>query len=105
MASRPSINPLKQQQAQIKRRMMMAAMTPMTMPAMAPPLNPPPELDSWPIMTLPPVLTGVTNGCVVVAVPVAVPVEVIVTRELLVGRSGTLAVLVTTVVTVKRLLY
>lgn len=86
----------------------MAAMTPMTMPAMAPPLNPPLELDSWPIMTLPPVLTGVTNGCVVVAVPVAapvaVPVEVMVTRELLVGRSGALAVLVTTVVTVKRLL-
>lgn len=79
----------------------MPAMTPITIPAIAPPLKPPPPpLDEDPTMMLPSVPTGVTNGCVVVA-----PCElVIVTSVLLVGRRGALAVLVMTVVTVYRLL-
>lgn len=97
MANNPSINPLKHRQAQSKSKRMMPAITPITMPAMAPPLSPPLEVDVEPVMMLPPVPTGVTKGCVVVALPTW---EVTVTKVLLVGRRGALAVFVTTVVTV-----
>jgi hypothetical protein len=80
---------LKQKQAHRRRRMMIPASTPMTIPAMAPPLRPPPEDDAWtPIRELPSVPTGGMKG----TVAVAVPVEMTVTPVLLVGLRGGFAV-------------
>lgn len=77
-------------------------MTPITIPAMAPPLSPPPDEFADAPRMMPEVPTGVSYGCVVVAVPVPVCVIVVIVLE--VGRSGAPgvapAVLVRYVVTV-----
>lgn len=66
----------------------MPRMTPITIPAIAPPLRPPPdELADAPRM-MPDVPTGVSYGCVVVAEPVYVTVVIV----LEVGRRGVPAV-------------
>lgn len=64
---------------------MRPAITPMTIPAMAPPERPPELLDSAPVrVTLAPVATGARNGTVVVGDEVAVSI----TKVLLVGSMG-----------------
>ena len=67
----------------------MPAMTPMTMPAMAPPLRPLLDVEAIPAVAL--VEVGVLKGTVVVGEPV----EVTVWTVLLVGRMNAEAVLVT----------
>lgn len=62
------------------------------MPAIAPPLSPPPLDDACgATIVLPSVPTGVTNGTVEDALPVDVDVEVTVTTVPLVGLRGTTA--------------
>ena len=77
--------PLQQRQAQSKRRRRRPASTPMTIPAIAPPLSPVllGEAETGE-RALPSVLTGVWNGSVVVAVPV----DVTVTTVAVVGRMN-----------------
>jgi hypothetical protein len=64
---------LAQQYKQMRSRRIMAAMTPMTIPAMAPPLSPPPPFCGSAIGIVPftPVAIGVWNGTVAVGEPVA----------------------------------
>lgn len=65
-------------------------MTPITMPAMAPPESPPLVLASdWVSVTFAPVATGVSNGIVVVGVTEAVTIATVFE----VARRGALAVL------------
>ena len=70
--------------------MMMAAITPMTIPAIAPALNPPPPLASAIGKTLPLAVAGAMKGTVVVAETIEVAVE----TPPLVGRIGATYVLV-----------
>ena len=71
-------------------------MTPITMPAIAPPLSPPPDVCDAPLIMAPLVPVGVWNGTVLAAVPVDVRVVVVP----VVGRRGAPAVLVAVLVTV-----
>jgi len=65
----------------MRRRRMIPAMTPMTIPAIAPPLRPPPLDCEVPMRVAPFVPTGAMKDCVVVATPV----DVTVITPLLVG--------------------
>jgi hypothetical protein len=69
---------------QMRNKRNMPAMTPMTMPAMAPPLRPPPPPSEGRSVPLTPVAIGVEKGKVAVGVPVAV----MMIRVELVGRNG-----------------
>lgn len=76
--------PRQHRQAQTRSRRKTPAITPTTMPAIAPPLRPSP-LDAWtPITVEPLVATGARKPCVVVGAEVSVTVV----NPLLVPRTG-----------------
>ena len=69
---------------------MIPSITPMTIPAIAPALRPPPDsADEEVTSTLAPVATGASKGTVVVGTPVAVST----TSVDAVGRRGAIAVI------------
>lgn len=91
---RPSQRVLKHRQAHSKNRRIRPAMTPMTIPAMAPPLRPCLVVVTVPVRIAPPVPTAVWYGTVVVIDPV----EVTVMTVPLVPLTGTIAVCVFVVI-------
>ena len=85
MARRPSNPALTMQQKQRRMRSIIPAITPMTIPAIAPGLSPPPLADGTMVgSVLPLAVAGARKGAVVVAEMV----EVAVMTPLLVGRYG-----------------
>ena len=89
----PSSRPLKQKQAQRRRRKNIARSTPMTIPAIAPPLRPLLLTAGAAAVLVAAAFVGVPKGTVVVSDPVVVTVV----AALLVGRKY--GVLVAVVVT------
>lgn len=82
MARRPSKPALTMQQKQRRMSSMMPAITPMTIPAIAPGLRPPPLAIAIVVgKALPLAVAGARKGAVVVAEPVVVIIPVLVGRR------------------------